>query len=54
MSYIDEQLLQFKTMIEDSIIEGGAKGKESAIRSSALIGPMSILWTQKVEHFLSA
>lgn len=37
MSYINEQLLQFKTMIEDSIIEGGAKGKESAIRSSALI-----------------
>lgn len=37
MSFIDEQLLQFKTLIEDSIITGGAKGKESVIRSSVLI-----------------
>ncbi len=37
MSFIDEQLLTFKTMIEDSIAEGGAKGKESMIRSSVLI-----------------
>lgn len=37
MSFIDEQLLQFKTMIENSIVTGGAKGKESMIRSSALI-----------------
>lgn len=37
MAYIDRQLLQFKNMIESSIIEGGAKGKESAIRSSVLI-----------------
>ena len=37
MAYIDRQLLQFKNMIESSIVEGGVKGKESAIRSSALI-----------------
>lgn len=37
MAYIDRQLLQFKTMIESAIIEGGVKGKESAIRSSVLI-----------------
>ena len=37
MSFIDEQLLTFKTMIEQSIVTGGAKGKESMIRSSALI-----------------
>ena len=37
MSFIEEQLLKFKNMIESSIIEGGSKGKESMIRSSALI-----------------
>ena len=37
MSFIDEQLVVFKNMIEKSIINGGAKGKESMIRSSALI-----------------
>lgn len=37
MAFIDEQLLEFKQLIEDSIITGGAKGKESMIRSSALI-----------------
>lgn len=37
MAYIDEQLKLFKDMIEDSIRTGGAKGKESCIRSSALI-----------------
>lgn len=37
MAYIDKQLLEFKRLIEDSIITGGAKGKESMIRSSALI-----------------
>lgn len=37
MAFIDDQLLKFKTKIEDSIITGGAKGKESMIRSSALI-----------------
>lgn len=37
MAYIDGQLLQFKRMIERSIIAGGAKGKESTIRSSTLI-----------------
>ena len=37
MAFIDEQLLEFKRLIEDSIITGGAKGKESMIRSSVLI-----------------
>lgn len=37
MAYIDEQLKLFKEMIEDAIITGGTKGKESCIRSSALI-----------------
>ena len=37
MAFIDRQLIIFKEMIEDSIVTGGAKGKESMIRSSALI-----------------
>lgn len=37
MAYIDEQLKVFKDMIEDAIEMGGVKGKESCIRSSALI-----------------
>lgn len=37
MAYIDEQLKLFKNMIENSIIQGGTVGKESCIRSSALI-----------------
>lgn len=37
MAYIDKQLLHFKKRIEESIITGGAKGKESIIRSSVLI-----------------
>lgn len=37
MAFIDEQLLEFKRLIEDSIITGGATGKESMIRSSVLI-----------------
>lgn len=37
MAFIDDQLLEFKRLIEDSIITGGAKGKESMIRSSVLI-----------------
>lgn len=37
MAYIDDQLLIFKNMIEESIIDGGARGKESMIRSSQLI-----------------
>lgn len=37
MAYIDEQLKQFKDMIEAAIITGGAEGKTSCIRSSALI-----------------
>lgn len=37
MSYIEEQLIEFKLLIEDAIVNGGKKGKESIIRSSALI-----------------
>lgn len=37
MGFIDEQLIKFKSLIEESIVLGGAKGKESTIRSSALI-----------------
>ena len=37
MAFIDQQLLKFKEMIEDSIISGGVQGKESMIRSSQLI-----------------
>lgn len=37
MAYIDEQLFQFKTMLEAAILDRGVKGKESIIRSSALI-----------------
>lgn len=37
MAFIDEQLLNFKSSIEYSIRNGGIKGKESMIRSSALI-----------------
>lgn len=37
MAFIDDQLLAFKSLIEDSIITRGAKGKESMIRSSKLI-----------------
>lgn len=37
MAYIDDKLVTFKNMIEESIRTGGAKGKESMIRSSQLI-----------------
>lgn len=37
MAFIDRQLVTFRQMIEDAIVSGGAKGKESMIRSSALI-----------------
>lgn len=37
MAFIDEQLVIFKNMIEESIYNGGVKGKESVIRSSQLI-----------------
>lgn len=37
MAFIDEQLVEFKKRIEDAIVVGGAKGKESIIRSSSLI-----------------
>lgn len=35
--YVDEQLIEFKRLIEDSIRSGGAQGKQSMIRSSGLI-----------------
>lgn len=37
MAYIDEQLKKFKHLIEEAIVTGGIKGKESIIRSSGLI-----------------
>ena len=37
MTFINKQLVKFKDMIENSIITGGSKGKESMIRSSILI-----------------
>lgn len=37
MAYIDQQLLRFKTELEAAILNGGVRGKESIIRSSALI-----------------
>lgn len=37
MTFIEKQLLTFKQLIEQSIVNGGVKGKESIIRSSGLI-----------------
>lgn len=37
MEFIERQLIIFKEMIEQSIVENGVKGKESIIRSSELI-----------------
>lgn len=37
MRFIDTQLIEFKRLMEDAIIEGGVRGKTSIIRSSALI-----------------
>lgn len=37
MAFIDQQLLKFKTGLESAILANGVKGKESIIRSSALI-----------------
>ena len=37
MRNIDQKLLEFKTNIENAIINGGSQGKESIIRSSELI-----------------
>lgn len=37
MAFIDDRLLEFKQLIENSIVKGGAQGKESMIRSSVLI-----------------
>ena len=37
LAYIDKQLSIFKTLFEDAIKTGGAKGKESIIRASTLI-----------------
>lgn len=37
MAFIDEQLTEFKRLIENAISTGGSTGKESIIRSSSLI-----------------
>lgn len=37
MAFIDDQLKEFKRLIEKSIVTGGAEGKTSMIRSSQLI-----------------
>lgn len=37
MAYIDDQLKEFKRLIEESIVTGGVEGKTSMIRSSQLI-----------------
>lgn len=37
VAFIDEQLLEFKRMIENAIVTGGADGKKHLIQSSALI-----------------
>ncbi len=37
MAFIDQQLLKFKTGLENAIFANGVKGKESIIRSSVLI-----------------
>ena len=53
MAYIDEQLKIFKNMIENAIIVGGAKGKESCIRSSALINLIhDAVKAELIEHGL--
>ena len=37
MTFIDEQLIKFKQLIEEAIVAHGAAGKDSIIRSSVLI-----------------
>lgn len=37
MAFIDEQLIEFKRLLDNAIIENGVNGKQSMIRSSALI-----------------
>ena len=37
MAFIDDQLMKFKELIENAIMSGGIKAKESLIRSSSLI-----------------
>lgn len=37
MAFIDDQLIKFKNLIEESIVTGGVKGKVSTICSSVLI-----------------
>ncbi len=51
MAYIDNQLKNFKDMIEDAIITGGVAGKTSCIRSSALINLIhdAVKW-ELIEH----
>ena len=55
MAFIDEQLLTFKEMIEDSIVTGGVKGKESMIRSSQLINLIhDAVKYELIQHGVSA
>lgn len=55
MAYIDEKLKLFKDMIEESIKTGGAKGKESCIRSSVLINLIHDAVKQDlIEHGIKA
>lgn len=35
--FMDKQLYKFKKLIQEAILEDGARGKESVIRSSSLI-----------------
>lgn len=55
MAYIDNQLKIFKDMIENAIITGGAEGKTSCIRSSALINLIhdAVKW-ELIEHGVRA
>ena len=50
MAFIDRQLKEFKKLFETAIIEGGSKGKESIIRSSA---PINLIH-DSVKHELIA
>ena len=51
MAFIDDQLLQFKYLIENSIITGGAEGKKSLITSSVLI---NLIHDAVKERFIDA
>ena len=50
MSYIDQQLKKFKTMIENSIQEGGNKAKDAIIRSQI---PINLIHDAVKEQLIS-